>query len=310
MNKYIVAICCMLIIINNNVTAQCTCSAGSGSSSFNDNMLLASYTQQYKWRITLGSTTNWFTPIVMAHSVNGLTHHHEMEGINLASTQSLAIAYKVAQLNEWSINLPYTLVTTNKSNSYNGLNDVQLWYNRLMQLHNLQLKLGLGVELPANLTPTVVGSQVVLSSASTDPMASISASYMSNKWLVKLNTMAKYTTYNTQDYNLGSYSTQSIMLGYKFNKNTNYNLPIDSVKTKTNWLALAGVNNDYFSKQKLLNTTVANTGGNMLLGNIGISMLRNYYSLSIQGVYPLYQKWTGNQQRIAKSIKLTLSINF
>lgn len=39
-------------------------------------------------------------------------------------------------------------------------------------------------------------------------------------------------------------------------------------------------------------------------------MLRSYYSLSIQGTYPLHQKWNGEQQRIAKSIKLALSINF
>ncbi|MEQ1734210.1 MAG: hypothetical protein ABL940_11080 [Bacteroidia bacterium] len=306
MKKYIMVLCAVCMLVH-KVAAQCMCSASNSNTTFNDNM--TANNQNYNWGLSIGTTNRWFKPMYMPHTVGEVTHHHVMESIALASTQHIAVAYKFKQVNELSMSIPYTFATTNKANTYTGFNDVQLWYNRLIQLNNVQLKAGVGVELPSNLTPTALSSQVILSSGSIDPMLAIRLNYFKNKWIWKFNTIAKYTTTNSSNNNLGNYSYTSATVGYKLNNNTLCE-STDSTKQKTTWIVFGGVSNDYFGKQYASKTTLDNTGGDMLLGNAGVSITHKFIALTIQSTLPIHQQWIGEQQNISLGAKATLAINF
>ncbi len=297
--------------------AQCACCAGASIGSSNgDNNNAAITLPKGKWMVEAYGDYRTFEKAVESH-------HGEEEGGDHAVSEtplsnltigSLGIRYGVSDKIMVAALAPYVFIGTDKGGE-NGFGDLMLLSTfRMVSKNNFNFGLMAGVEVATGQKKASACDEttVVVGSVSVDPMAGFALGKGWNKWTLKANALAKYTTKGFDDSYYGSLMVQNVTLGYQLKGMNALCTPDSSSSANSgfNWNVFGGYYGEWLGKIEEEGVTDENSGYYCGFASIGTSIGGSSWSIPVSFLMPVVQQLNGTQNHTMYRVRIGFTKTF
>lgn len=302
-----------------NGFAQCSCGSSS-SVSFSETGHSTITLQKNQWLGELYEDyRNYAQEKITADQSIHLHNHGTATASNtLSELASMWIAlggvrYGLSNRVTISIQQPYMLLNATPQ-KINGVGDLMTIATiKLFDKNDFSGAILSGVELPTGIKSNLSGeNNLAIGSGSFDPLVGLMLVKAWQKSFIRANVVYKNSTLGYDKTNFGSFLNHNLTFNYKL-KGVNKICEADSLNTKTDkfsWIVFTSISGEGYGKQAKENTTIANTGGYMLLTSIGTQFGLGKWFIPLSISTPIIQHLNGNQSQTKFRIKIGLIKSF
>ena len=306
MRRLFAALALAVSVLHGN--SQCTCSTSSSDPSV-DNGSYDLVLEKGHWLAGLYGEARKFT-------VDGTSsehqHHSNGSSSEMVMLQSAGIAtadvrYGLSDRITLGMQLPWLRLVA-APYSATGLGDMNLtatW--NFFRRNDLSAAIVLGLELPTGVRSDIgTETSTAIGSGSWDPIAGVNAVKSWRKSFLRAGVFYKYSTYGFEGVNYGSFVGHSLSYTYEWKEGGNCSSK-DSSGTGSAYHInfFAAVNGEFSGQQfKSNNVFVSNTGGYILLAQLGTTFGHGKFSMPMSFSLPLFQTYNGMQSPLVYRVKI------
>jgi hypothetical protein len=238
-------------------------------------------------------------------------HHHMTMNADVLKQSSLSsLSFKdVFKKQYWlQVNVAY-LKAMGMNSTKNGFTDLSLLGGRYFLFSERNyLSMAVGAKLPTASVAdeSAYNTLAVFGTGSIDPILQAMYVTIHRNMRYRADAFVRYATRNKESKTFGSFYSASASAAYSF---IDAKECTDNVKQKSlsEFVLAAGITYELFSKMKMVNADVNNTGGNVVFVKVEANMQwrKNYLSLAF--MQPVSQAWYGMQPSMKERVKLSIT---